>query len=281
MPASPRHPADSPVAPVRRFRFVCACGRCGRARPNRPFDDGNSQLTREGLVLTRYALGLTGAALVNGTDFTLADAPTIQSNIACPSCGLNITGNTDVGGNPVVTVADATIISRKLAGFQGASLTAGLALGSGTRNTNSAVQSFLLAGCGASANGWVQGGNSFGVTGVLGTTDDQFTTIRSGGVLLAAHACRTAAVYALFVPSNRARPRSERPQLNSVGLRLIQELLSRAVDRRTRGRSPATSTTGSTRSCGNVAIENWATIGGGRANRVTGRLATVAGGESE
>ena len=136
-----------------------------------PFDDGNSQITREGLVLTRFALGLTGAAMVNGTDFTVADAPTIQSNIACPSCGLNITGNVDGGGNPMVTVADATIISRKLAGFQGASLTAGLALGSGTRNTSTAVNSFLLAGCGAGANvnGWVQGGNSFGVAGVLGT----------------------------------------------------------------------------------------------------------------
>ena len=50
-----------------------------------PFDNANSQLTREGVVLTRYALGLTGAALVNGTDFVATDAPTIQSNIACPS----------------------------------------------------------------------------------------------------------------------------------------------------------------------------------------------------
>ena len=58
------------------------------------FDDGNSPLTRQGLLLTRYAFGLTGAALVNGTDFVASDAPTIQLNIACPSCGLNITGNT-------------------------------------------------------------------------------------------------------------------------------------------------------------------------------------------
>ena len=32
-----------------------------------PFEDGNSQLTREGLVLTRFALGLTGAAMASGT----------------------------------------------------------------------------------------------------------------------------------------------------------------------------------------------------------------------
>lgn len=149
-----------------------------------PFDDGNSQLTRQGLLHTRDAFGLTGAALVNGTDFVASDAPTIQLNIACPSCGLNITGNTDTGGNPVVTVADATIISRTLAGFQGASLTTGLALGSGTRNTSSAVNSFLLAGCGTGANGWIQGGNSFGVDGVLGTSYAQQMTIKSGGVVM-------------------------------------------------------------------------------------------------
>ena len=130
-----------------------------------PFDDGNSQLTREGLVLTRYALGLTGSALVNGTDFLPADAPTIQSSIACPSCGLNITGNTDGLGNPVVTVADATIISRKLAGMSGAALTNGVNLGAGTRNTTSAVNSFLLAGCGATGGTVTSVGSGTGLTG--------------------------------------------------------------------------------------------------------------------
>jgi len=48
-----------------------------------------------------------------------------------------------------MTVADATIISRKLAGFSGVALTNGLNLGSGSRNTPAAVNSFLLAGCGA------------------------------------------------------------------------------------------------------------------------------------
>ena len=108
-----------------------------------PFDDGNSSLTVEGVILTRYALGITGAPLVASTGIAAADAPSVEATINCPSCGLNITGN------PTLTVADATIISRKLAGFSGAQLTDGLALGSGTRNTPAAVQSFLLAGCGA------------------------------------------------------------------------------------------------------------------------------------
>ena len=107
-----------------------------------PFDDGQASLAREGLVLTRYALGLTGSALVNDTGFALSDETSIASTINCPSCGLDINGN---GGFDSV---DATIISRKLAGYSGAALTNGLALGSGTRNSASAVQSFLTSGCG-------------------------------------------------------------------------------------------------------------------------------------
>ena len=113
-----------------------------------PFDNGNSTLANEGLVMTRYALGLRGSAMVASTTFTAADAPTVEANIACPSCGLNITDARDGSNNPTFTPADATIISRKIAGFKGAELTNGLNLGTGSRNTPAAVQSFLLAGCG-------------------------------------------------------------------------------------------------------------------------------------
>ena len=108
-----------------------------------PFDDGNSSLAVEGLILARYALGVTGAPLVASTGINAADAPAIEATINCPSCGLNITGN------PAMTVADVTIISRRLAGFSGAALTDNLELGSGSRNNPAAVQSFLLSGCGA------------------------------------------------------------------------------------------------------------------------------------
>ena len=123
-----------------------------------PFDDGNSSLEVEGLILTRYALGITGAPLVASTGINAVDAPTVEAAINCPSCGLNITGN------PTMTVADATIISRKLAGFSGSSLTEGLALGAGTRSTPAAVQSFLLAGCGAT------GGTVTSITAGTGLT---------------------------------------------------------------------------------------------------------------
>jgi hypothetical protein len=128
-----------------------------------PFDDGNSLLTVEGVILTRYALGITGAPLVASTGINAVDAPTVETAINCPSCGLNITGNA------ALSVADATIISRKLAGFSGDALTNGVALGSGTRNTPAAVQSFLLAGCGAT------GGTVTSITAGAGLTGGTIT----------------------------------------------------------------------------------------------------------
>jgi hypothetical protein len=133
-----------------------------------PFDDGNSSLAVEGLILTRYALGITGAPLVASTGINAVDAPTVEAAIICPSCGLNITGNA------ALTVADATIISRKLAGFSGDALTNGVALGSGTRNTPAAVQSFLLSGCGAT------GGTVTSITAGGGLTGG---TITSSGTI--------------------------------------------------------------------------------------------------
>jgi trimeric autotransporter adhesin len=142
-----------------------------------PFETMGSSLTREGLVLTRYALGLRNDDLVANTSFSIADAPSIEATILCPSCGLDVN---NVGGFDVV---DATIVSRKLAGFSGDALTAGLPLGTGGARTAAQVQSFLLAGCTGTnaANAWVQGGNAFGAPGVLGNTDAQPLTLQSGG----------------------------------------------------------------------------------------------------
>jgi hypothetical protein len=142
-----------------------------------PFDNGGSSLENDGLVLTRYALGLRGAPMVANTAFAAGDAATIENNIACPSCGLRVTDDKDGLNNPIFTVADATIISRKIAGFAGPALTNGIAsLGTGTRNTPAAVQSFLLAGCGAT------GGTVTNITAGTGLTGG---TITDAGVIAA------------------------------------------------------------------------------------------------
>jgi hypothetical protein len=148
-----------------------------------PFDDGNSSLEVEGLILTRYALGVTGAPLVASTGINAVDAPSVAATINCPSCGLNITGNA------TMTVADATIISRKLAGFTGTALTDGLALGSGTRNTAAAVQSFLLAGCGATGGTVTSIATGPGLTG--GTITTTGTINLASTQLLPTTACST------------------------------------------------------------------------------------------
>jgi hypothetical protein len=143
-----------------------------------PFDQAGTTLTREGLVLTRYALNIRGSALVANSGFTSAEAPTIEATLGCASC----TAALDLNGNNAFDATDATIISRRLAGITGTALTNGLALGSGSRSNDPAIQSFLTAGCGSgAANAWVQSGNAFGVPGVLGTTDAQPLTVQSGG----------------------------------------------------------------------------------------------------
>jgi hypothetical protein len=140
-----------------------------------PFDDGNSALTREGLILTRYALGIRENALVANTGIDAVDWPTVQATILCPSCGLDINGN---GG---FDQTDATIISRKIAGITGTALTDGLSLGSGSRNTPAAVNSFLLSGCG------LTGGTVTSISAGTGLSGGTITTsgtigIAAGGV---------------------------------------------------------------------------------------------------
>ena len=157
-----KRPLFSPIRSA-LVAFFCALLTITANAQTCPFDDGNSSLAVEGLILTRYALGITGAPLVASTGINAVDAPTVEAAINCPSCGLHITGN------PTLTVADATIISRKLAGFSGNALTDGLALGSGTRNTPAAVQSFLLAGCGAT------GGTVTSITAGTGLTGGTIT----------------------------------------------------------------------------------------------------------
>jgi len=129
-----------------------------------PFDDGNSTLTREGLILTRYALGMRGAPLLEGTDLVGQDPNSIDITVNCPACGL------DVNGNGTFDTTDATIISRKLAGLTGPALTDSLSLGNGTRNTFAAINSFLLAGCGTSS------GTVTNITTGTGLTGGPITT---------------------------------------------------------------------------------------------------------
>ena len=176
----------------------------------------------------------------------------IHSNIACPNCGLNITGNVDGSDNSVSTVADVTIIIGKLGGFARASLTAGFALGSGILNTAAAANSFLLAGCGAGANGWVQGGDSFGVTGVLGTNDDQAMTIKSGGAVFCVELTDGSGLRIVRTATAGAGAAVNGSVRNSIGLNPYRGATVGGGGSDRLGCDDPT--TGTTRSCGKVAI---------------------------
>jgi hypothetical protein len=139
-----------------------------------PFDGGGSDAINDGLVLTRYALGITGAPLVASTRYASLDPLQVKNNIECVGCAL------DMNGDGQINTVDTTIIARHLAGFTGASLTNGLALGSApssSRPDTASVTSFLANGCAAVGSGgtgtpFVQGGNSFiGLDAELGTNN--------------------------------------------------------------------------------------------------------------
>ena len=80
---------------------------------------GGPRLTVDGLLLTRYALGLRGNALVAGIRPGLTSS-TIESFIADHTQGL------DVDADWRFELNDATLIARAMAGFQGEALKAGL-----------------------------------------------------------------------------------------------------------------------------------------------------------
>jgi hypothetical protein len=133
-----------------------------------PFDNGGSDAVNDGVVLTRYALGITGAPLTASTRYASLDPLQVKANIECVGCAL------DVNQDGVVDTIDTTIIARHLAGFQGSSVTNGLGL---TPTVAASVTSFLANGCavGGAINAFVHGGNTFAlatnVPSLLGNTD--------------------------------------------------------------------------------------------------------------
>ncbi|HPT57504.1 MAG TPA: hypothetical protein PLK42_12555, partial [Casimicrobium sp.] len=58
-----------------------------------PFDNGGSDAVNDGVVLTRYALGITGAQLTASTRYASLDPLQVQANIECVGCALDINGD--------------------------------------------------------------------------------------------------------------------------------------------------------------------------------------------
>ncbi len=217
-----------------------------------PFDTGGSDALNDGVVLTRYALGITGAPMTASTRYASLDPLQVKANIECVGCAL------DINGDGVVDTVDTTIIARHLSGFTGASLTAGLALGSTA--TTASVVSFLANGCavGGAINAFVHGGNTFalgaGVASVLGNNDNRPLTIKAP----------QSTIKLLVDPAN-----------GDEGLRIAY-----TTDGTAFGTSPNT-LNGSRVNSVSVGVVGATIAGGGYnggGNQVTGRYGTVGGG---
>ena len=235
-----------------------------------PFDTGGSDAINDGVVLTRYALGITGAPLVASTRYASLDPLQVKNNIECVGCAL------DMNGDGQIDAVDTTIIARHLAGFKDASLTGGLVLGSGSRNTTAAVTSFLANGCavGGSVNAFTLGGNAFGditTPAVLGTTDGRPLIVGLGS----GTGLRMAITPSEFLPGSISTTNGSANNASTgVGATVAGGGFFLPGD------SPCVLAGSDSRSCGNFASGNGSTVSGGWVNLASGSAATVAGGFS-
>jgi RHS repeat-associated protein len=104
----------------------------------------------DGLILARYARGLTNQALITGTraDQNPANLATVINAINAHMSAYTSAHDIDASGGSI-SVNDALIINRYLAGFRGNALTQGLNL-TGTRTNANDIQTYLNNGCPAS-----------------------------------------------------------------------------------------------------------------------------------
>ncbi len=113
--------------------------------------NGTADLTSDGLLILRYALGFTGSALIAGAraDQTPANLATVVGAINAHMTTHSSAHDVDASGG-TISVNDATIIARYVAGFRGASLTSGLSLAGGTRIAANDIDAYIASGCDSS-----------------------------------------------------------------------------------------------------------------------------------
>jgi uncharacterized protein (DUF1800 family) len=102
---------------------------------------GAPSFALDGVILTRFALGLRGPALYDklAPSKTLTEA---EANVGTSLAQL------DVDGDGAFTSNDATILSRYIAGFRGDALTNGLTINAGAlRKTSAQHTTFVDGGC--------------------------------------------------------------------------------------------------------------------------------------
>jgi hypothetical protein len=128
-----------------------AASGCGFNVDALPIADPNalsaSDLTNDGLLISRYLRGVRDGALIAGTRGQ--SSPNLATAVAAHMATYQTTHDMDASGT-LPDSNDGLIISRYLAGFRGASLTVGLSL-TGTRSAFTSIESYIASGCDAAA----------------------------------------------------------------------------------------------------------------------------------
>ncbi|TAG45785.1 MAG: hypothetical protein EAZ30_14780 [Betaproteobacteria bacterium] len=112
--------------------------------------NSGERLTVDGLLLSRYAAGLRGNALVAGSGLQPSNATAVESFIAART-GTSL----DWDGDLAFTPRDATLIARRMAGLRGDALAAGLPAG-GAPRTTAQVSDFIAGNCYTEGSGYAR-----------------------------------------------------------------------------------------------------------------------------
>jgi hypothetical protein len=126
------------LAPAASVALIAAAS---AAQAACPFVNSGWDAVNDGIVLTRYALNIFNAPLVANTRLSSSDPATVKTSLDGVRSALDMNGDGDV------TTLDSLIVARYLAGYRGTSVAGDLALGSGSRNSNDAILSFIALGC--------------------------------------------------------------------------------------------------------------------------------------
>ncbi len=99
------------------------------------------KLTSDGVLMTRFALGLRGPAMYDGV------SRDTTRFVGEGNTG-TVLGHLDIDGDGVYTKEDATVIARYIVGFRNDALVAGLTFNpAATRKTGATVSGFISGGC--------------------------------------------------------------------------------------------------------------------------------------
>jgi hypothetical protein len=236
---------------------------------------GGTVFVRESAI-TRNAIGLqqasSGVLNACGANLLVANATAQSGAIATTSCldvastggtVTNVATGTGLTGGPITTTgtiaADTTVLQQRVTG----------SCASGNFVRAIGADGTVTCGTDASgpANAFVQGGNAFGATASLGTTDANAVEVTVNGARVVRYEYAGTSPNIIGGHPN-----------NSVSAAFQGQTIAGGGAANSNCYDPPSDTF--TRSCGNDTANGFATVAGGQANRASQLISTVVGGQS-